>query len=286
MDESLSLLLRSTQPSLANYQYHQDVHLGSRVLAADRAIHVRSLQLLLRQTIDFSNAGRLLGCMTSVESVAISIDKCAAAVRMMMTTNDMFNALFYGAYAAGGVPLKRLRLQGIAFEKCGDNLPAVLPLGLVEHLHMIDCENIGEFHASFSACRQAFKSRHDERSRSRTIIAGPGRHSSSSVSPLRTFRVISSRPGRGIFFNAMSWRSLYQHASELKCLETDGGTPICPDSSLLHGGPTPLYDFEAFCENASSLEQLSIHSPEIEPELWESAGGLNGMTVSLIDIKY
>jgi hypothetical protein len=281
VDESLSLLLRDTQASLANYQYHQHPQPGPRVLAANSAISVRSVELLLVQPIDFSNAGRLLGCTTSVNDVAISVDKCAAAARMNMTTNDMFNALFY---AAEGIPLKRLRLQGITFE--ADNLPAVLPLGRVEYLHMIDCKNIGHFHANFSARRLTKDSRRDESSNFHTVGARPDGHSSDFITPLRTFHIMSSRPARRTFFYPVSWLSLCEHASELECLGTDDGTPICPDSSPLPSGPTPMLGFGAFCQNASRLEQLSIHSPGIEPEHWDSADGLNGMLVSLTNITY
>jgi hypothetical protein len=281
VDESHSLLPRDTQASLANYQYHLDTQSNPRVLAANSAISVRSLEFLLVQPIDFSNADRLLGYTTSVDNVAISIDKYAAAVRMNMTTNDMFNALFH---ATEGIPSRRLRLQGITFE--ADDLPAVLPLGRVEYLHMIDCENIGHFHANFSARRLTKDSRRDESSNFHTVGARPDGHSSDFITPLRTFHIMSSRPARRTFFYPVSWLSLCEHASELECLGTDDGTPICPDSSPLPSGPTPMLGFGAFCQNASRLEQLSIHSPGIEPEHWDSADGLNGMLVSLTNITY
>jgi hypothetical protein len=214
VDESHSLLPRDTQASLANYQYHLDTQSNPRVLAANSAISVRSLEFLLVQPIDFSNADRLLGYTTSVDNVAISIDKYAAAVRMNMTTNDMFNALFH---ATEGIPSRRLRLQGITFE--ADDLPAVLPLGRVEYLHMIDCENIGHFHANFSARRLAEHSRRDESSNFHTVGARPDGHSSGFITPLRTFHIMSSTLARGTFFYPVSWLSFCEHASELECLE-------------------------------------------------------------------
>jgi len=41
-----------------------------------------------------------------------------------------------------------------------------------------------------------------------------------------------------------------------------------------------MRDFEVFCQNASRMEHLSIHSPRIEPEHWDSANGLNDVLVS------
>jgi hypothetical protein len=200
VNDQLGLLLRIRQQHLTNHQYLSlppDAYY--HVPAVDEVQNITSVQLFLEGRKDCTNAGSLLGRMTSVTSLAVTLKaRHFGGIRggASETGREVVTTLFPPANANPlRVKLRRIRIESMSFRLAGVILPNVVPLDSLKHLYLLRYSDTDHLCESLSRLSLALESFCDERSTS----PGQGKMEAfiTSLGPLQEFRVTAMNHGVG-----------------------------------------------------------------------------------------
>lgn len=153
--------------------------------------------------------------------------------------------------------LKSLHIQSLSFKSIGAILPTVLTLDHLEDLRLIKCLDTNRFYETLSLVKPPLNTFTDERS-SNSPFHVTTNTLLRSLAPLRKLRISVERNTK--VGETLKWSSLLQHASRIEVLEINDWK-IDPDGLL---EDTTLPALDAFCKDASRLQQLSIQGPELD----------------------
>lgn len=197
------------------------------------------------------------------------------------TGREVVKTLFPPGYANTlRAKLRRLRIEFMSIRLAGAILPNVVPLDELKHLHLLRCNETDHFCDSLSRLNLTLESFCDEYSESTQL--GMMEAFLTALHPLQELRVTSWRYSLGS--ERFDWPSLMPHAADLQRLEVCDHTPF--RSGPFVATTRTLSTFKAFCERASSLQQLSMLGPAIEKIYWKSAHGLDAYLVCSDRIRY
>lgn len=178
---------------------------------------------------------------------------------------------------------KRLRIEDMSFEVAGAILPTVLPLGNLEHLHLIRCRYTNRLCESIAQLQLCLRSFHNQSSHEdpRTGVMDAF---VKSLRDLRGLRLSRRSFGTG-GYETCDFASLLPHAHELRYLELDDYEPW---EEVFTNTRRSLTDFSTFCSRASQLQQLALQSPSLAEVNWKAPHGLQDFLVrlSLLSSKY
>ena len=172
--------------------------------------------------------------------------------------------------------LRVLCIDGMSLKSAGVLLPTVLPLENLEHLHLFRCKFTGRLYEGLTELKLRLKSFRDQRANNKPS-SGIVDSFLASLRSLRNLRL--SINGRySIDYEPCDWPSLLLHAHELRSLDLDDYKPG-PGGVLFVDTRRSLSGFQAFCDRASQLQQLSTRSPGLEATHQNLPHGLNAFLV-------
>jgi hypothetical protein len=284
VNERLGLLLRIKQRRLLNHLQLSCQSKTDRLIPAiDEVNHVTCLQLYLSNRQDCTTAGLLLGRMSSVTSLSITLKAPALDSSMgnaYSAGREVINTLFPPDYATHPrAKLKRLRIASMSFHSAGTILPTVIPLNELKHLHLLKCADTERLYESLAQLTLTLLSFCDERCAS--LDEGAMDTFLKSLAPLQKLRIISQISAVG--FEKFAWSTLLPHAPELRCLEVGDYRPRNSESFMETRRTVPA--FQTLCDRTSGLQYLSMLGPAIERYDWKSTCGLDAFLVSQCRIR-